>query len=140
MEPNYYKLNDVKMFADVTDGTAIIIDSSTGIYYGMNSFGTFVYENLQAGSSTGDILSSVKCLPGVPEGFETTFEAFISSLVKFEIMIPYEGGQPRAVVIDPAIAERDEYKPVCTEYKDVQELLFADPIHEVDIDEGWKPE
>ena len=29
---------------------------------------------------------------------------------------------------------------VCKEYKDVQELLFADPIHEVSEEEGWKPE
>ena len=31
-----YQLNEAKMFADVTDGIAIIINSMTGIYYGMN--------------------------------------------------------------------------------------------------------
>ena len=30
--------------------------------------------------------------------------------------------------------------PTCNEYNDVQELLFADPIHEVKEEEGWKPE
>ena len=41
-----YVLNDSKMFADVTDGIAIIINSETGIYYGLNGLGTAVYENL----------------------------------------------------------------------------------------------
>ena len=45
-----YVLNEEKMFADVTDGIAIIINSETGIYYGLNGLGTAVYENLMNGS------------------------------------------------------------------------------------------
>lgn len=140
MESRNYQLNDAKMFADVTDGTAIVINSATGIYYGMNSFGTSIYENLQEGSSTADVLSAALQLPGVPENFETSFEAFIASLVEYEIMVPGEGSSSRPAVLDPAVAKEDDFIPLCTEYQDVQELLFADPIHEVDVDEGWKPE
>ena len=52
-----YVLNDEKMFADITDGIAIIINSETGIYYGMNALGTAVYENLINGASTESILA-----------------------------------------------------------------------------------
>ncbi len=45
-----YVLNDEKMFADVTDGIAIIINSETGIYYGMNELATIVYENIISGA------------------------------------------------------------------------------------------
>lgn len=55
-----YVLNEEKMFADVTDGIAIIINSETGIYYGLNGFGTAVYENLMNGSSVAEILSALK--------------------------------------------------------------------------------
>ena len=55
MEAQNYQLNEAKMFADVNEGTAIVINSITGIYYGMNKFGTAVFENLQAGSSTREI-------------------------------------------------------------------------------------
>ena len=57
----------------------------------------------------------------------------------YEIMIPGEVSS-RPAEIDPEVAKADDFIPVCTEYQDVQELLFADPIHEVDVDEGWKPE
>lgn len=140
MESRNYQLNDAKMFADVTDGTAIIINSATGIYYGMNGLGTAIYENLQAGSSTGDVLAAVLQLPGVPDGFEAGFESFIASLVEYEIMVPCEEAPSKTPQIDLEVAKGDEFIPVCTEYQDVQELLFADPIHEVDVDEGWKPE
>lgn len=140
MESRNYQLDEARMFADITDGTAIIINSTTGIYYGLNEFGTAIYENLLEGSSTGEILSAVKAIPGVPDRFDSLFESFIASLVGFEIVIPVEGKEPRAAVIDPEIARKDDFVPLCNEYKDVQELLFADPIHEVDVDEGWKPE
>ncbi|MBR5175516.1 MAG: PqqD family protein [Bacteroidales bacterium] len=140
MESRNYQLNDAKMFADITDGTAIVINSATGMYYGMNGFGTAIYENLQEGSSTGDVLSAAIQLPGIPDGFEAALEKFIASLVEFEIIVPKEETSSRPAVIDPAIAEESDFIPVCTAYQDVQELLFADPIHDVDVDEGWKPE
>ena len=37
-----YALNESKMFMDIEDGVAIIINSETGIYYGFNAFGTSV--------------------------------------------------------------------------------------------------
>ena len=136
----HYQLNDAKLFADVNEGTAIVINSLTGIYYGMNGFGTCIYENLQAGAAVQDILAAAKALPGAPQDLDTAFGQFIDSLVEFEIVVPAEGISPAMPAIDPEIAKADDFKPVCTEYQDVQELLFADPIHEVDIDEGWKPE
>ena len=38
-----YTLNNDKMFVDITDGIAIVINSETGIYYGMNALGTNVF-------------------------------------------------------------------------------------------------
>lgn len=140
MEAQNYQLNEAKMFADVNEGTAIVINSITGIYYGMNKFGTAVFENLQAGSSTREILDAVKAIPGSGENLEEVLEAFVQTLLGFDIVIPVSGGSPRNAEIDPEVAKEDGFVPECTEYRDVQELLFADPIHEVDVDEGWKPE
>ncbi len=140
MEKQHYQLNEAKMFADVTDGTAIVIDSTTGIYYGMNGFGTNIYECLQAGSNTSDILAAVKTLPGVPQDFDSVFESFINTLAGYEIIVPKEEASAALPVIDPEVAKADAFLPECTAYQDVQELLYADPIHEVDAEEGWKPE
>ena len=63
MESKNYQLNEAKMFADVTDGIAIIINAVTGIYYGMNGYGTGIFSSLLSGASTTDVLAAAKALP-----------------------------------------------------------------------------
>ena len=139
MESRNYRLNESKMFADVTDGIAIIINATTGIYYGMNGYGTGIFSNLLAGSSTADVLAAAKALPGAPANVEENLEDFLQTLLDFEIVIP-AGQSSREASLVAKDAAFDQFVPVCKEYKDVQELLFADPIHEVSEEEGWKPE
>ena len=134
-----YVLNEEKMFADVTDGIAIIINSETGIYYGMNGFGTTVYENIVNGASVEDILIAIKALPGVPSDIDANYELFIKAMVDNALII--KGNASSAdVKIDVEIAEADHYILEIKEYNDAQELLLADPIHEVKEEEGWSPE
>ena len=134
-----YALNEAEMFADITDGTTIIINSMTGIYYGLNGFGTSIFENLLAGSSVEDILSAAKALPEAPQQMEACLDTFLHSLAEFRIILPApEASRPAS--LDEKAAAADCFKPECNEYRDVQELLYADPIHEVEEDKGWMPE
>lgn len=130
-----YKLNDGKMFADITDGIAIIINSETGIYYGMNAFGTQVYENLANGVSTDKILEKLKEF-GVEELF---FNAFVDALIEKEILLTVSDTGAE-VNLDLQVAKEDKFTLKLKEYNDAQELLLADPIHEVKEDKGWSPE
>ena len=130
-----YALNENKMFADITDGIAIIINSDTGIYYGMNAFGTQVYENIANGVSTEKIWETIKAF-GTDE---ENYKAFIGALLEKEILLP--GSDSGAGVnIDANIAKEDNFILELKEYNDAQELLLADPIHEVKEEEGWSPE
>ncbi len=130
-----YMLNEAKMFADVTDGIAIIINSETGIYYGMNAYGTLVYENLANGIDSEKVWEAVKPL-GTQE---VNYKAFISAMLEKGILI--EGASSNADVnIDMNIAKKDKYELILKEYNDAQELLLADPIHEVKEEKGWSPE
>ena len=83
-----YQLNDAKMFADISDGMAIVINSSTGIYYGMNGFGTSIFQSLISGSPVGEIIKTVSSIPGAPEDFPDKLNAFVNTLSEFEIVIP----------------------------------------------------
>ena len=134
-----YVLNEEKMFADVTDGIAIIINSETGIYYGLNAFGTNIYENIVNGASTDDNLAAIKSVTGCPSDIEEKFNSFIKSMIDFEVII--EGDANSAEVqIDENAANEDSFEMSINEYNDAQEMLLTDPIHEVKEDEGWTPE
>lgn len=130
-----YQLNENKMFADITDGIAIIINSETGIYYGMNAFGTQVYENLANGVSTEKLMDKIKSLGGDEENFK----AFIDAMIEKEILLSASDSGAE-VELDENIAKEDNFILELKEYNDAQELLLADPIHEVKEEEGWSPE
>ena len=135
-----YQLNEAKMFADVTDGIAIIINSVTGIYYGMNGLGTGIFDSFLKGSSEADVLKAFKDLPGAPADCDIRLKTFVDTLKGFEIIVPASRESSVPVTLCAKDAQFDAFTPTCNEYSDVQELLFADPIHEVKEDEGWKPE
>ena len=134
----HYVLNDTKMFADITDGIAIVINSDTGIYYGMNGFGTAVFQALMQGASTEDLLATAKGLAGAPADMEARFNAFINEIKAKELVV--EGQGAGSATIDAAIAATDNFELLVKEYSDAQEMLLADPIHEVKEATGWTPE
>lgn len=134
-----YALNEEKMFADITDGIAIIINSDTGVYYGMNPLGTAVFEKLISGSDSENILKALQKLPNVPNDISAKLEKFISDLAANGLIIPAIGNQAE-VAFDADISAEDDFEMSLNEYSDAQELLMADPIHEIKEDTGWTPE
>jgi hypothetical protein len=133
-----YVLNDEKMFSDIADGIAVVINSETGIYYGMNGFGTIVFENILGGAGTEDILTEIRKMPEAPHDVEARLTAFVAVLVEKELV--KEGQAEGTVSLDAEIAKNDGFALEVKEYDDAQELLLADPIHEVKEDTGWAPE
>lgn len=134
-----YVLNQAKMFSDIADGIAIVINSETGIYYGMNGFGTQVFDSLLSGAPTEAVLAALKALPGAPEDMESRLNAFVDELKNFEVIIEGGNGAGEAK-IDGETATTDEFTLTVQEFNDAQELLLADPIHEVKEDTGWQPD
>jgi hypothetical protein len=135
-----YVLNEEKMFSDIADGIAIVINSETGIYYGMNGFGTNIFENLLNGVRTEDLLDAIKKLPEAPEDIQTRLDAFIAIMLDKELIFEGNVLKSGVVNIDNDSAMADSFVMEVKEYDDAQELLLADPIHDVKEETGWHPE
>ncbi len=135
-----YVLNEAKMFTDITDGIAIIINSETGIYYGLNAFATNVYENIVRGVSIEDIKEELKNINSDNNAILDNFEAFIKVMAEKEILILSSEDKNETAQIDKNSAKEDNFILELKEYNDAQELLLADPIHEVKDETGWTPE
>jgi hypothetical protein len=134
-----YVLNDAKMFSDIADGIAIVINSETGIYYGMNGFGTAVFENILNGASTEEIFETARKFPDAPEDLRARLEGFVAIMLEKELILEGKsGGVPASLT--PETAQTDAFVLEIKEYDDAQELLLADPIHEVKEDKGWAPD
>ena len=138
-----YVLNQSKMFADITDGIAIVINSETGIYYGMNMFGSAVFENLIKGVPQENIVAALKNLPDAPADMEEKVNTFVASLVGNELILKSDApgaNSSSALSFPQEMVSKDNFVPEVREYSDAQELLLADPIHEVKEETGWSPE
>jgi len=134
----YYALNDVKMYADITESMAIIINSETGVYYGLNELGTEVFSTLLNGAPSETVIEKLKTWI---DNAEEQFSQFMDFLLKNEIILPSNNGNDSAKIeINESTAKSCDYKLKAEEYLDAQELLLADPIHEVKEEEGWSPE
>ena len=105
----------------------------------MNGLGTNVFENVAKGIAIEKIATALKGLAGAPADVETRLNAFVGALKEKEIVIEgAENGEDAN--IDEAVAKEDEFELSVNEYDDAQEMLLADPIHEVKEDTGWTPE
>jgi hypothetical protein len=133
-----YEVNK-KMFCDIADDFAIVIDSDTGIYYGINNFGTSVFENLIKGSTVADVLDELNKIPGVPADIEQRLTTFIEKLREKKIIVDNGKTAKNEISINPELAIKDEFIFEVTGYADAQELLLADPIHDVEEALGWQP-
>lgn len=133
-----YTLNEETMFCDIADGVAIVINSETGIYYGMNEFGTSALENILNGVAVEKVLAAMQSIPGAPADMPQRLKEFVAILVSKKIVLPHEGIDAQAS-IDAKAAQENAFALEVKEYDDAQELLLADPIHEVKEAEGWQP-
>lgn len=131
-----YKLNSEKMFYDVAEGMGVVIDFTTGCLYNFNELGTAIFDRINVGGDTDNILEMIKKTSGCPEDIEETYQEFINTLIEKQILIETPGDCSDV----ETFTERDfaeSKKPVVEEFNDVQDLILADPIHDVDPNTGW---
>lgn len=131
-----FKLNEEKMFYDMAEGQAIIINFTTGMYYGTSSLGSAVLDALLGGASVDAVMVAVKALPGCPDDIDASMTAFVNALQEKDVLIPGETNPDATVAID-ASALTDGFLLSVDEFTEVQDLIMADPVHDVDVEQGW---
>jgi len=131
-----YKLNEEKMFYDMADGQAVVINFETGMYYGTSSLASAVLDLLMKNADPSKVLDAVKALDGCPADIDASFKAFIDELIAKAIIVESGSSDDVDISIDAA-ALADGFALTLNEFSEVQDLLLADPIHDVDVDAGW---
>jgi hypothetical protein len=130
-----YRINDEKMFFDIADGQAVVINFVTGMYYGTSTLGSAVLDKLVNGASVEKILAALNAADGCPSDISAKLDAFIKALSDKEIIVSGDTDD-QDVNFDKA-AFADGFDMTLDEFAEVQDLLLADPIHDVDVEEGW---
>jgi len=132
-----YRLNEEKMYLDYAEGMSIVIDFTSGGYFGFSSLGSLIVDKLAHGVSLEDVFSSVSVLQKCPDSFKKDLDDFANLLIDREILKEDANTVSTGAfkVEDAALADGFELK--CIENTELQDLIMADPVHDVDPSAGW---
>jgi hypothetical protein len=121
--------NDQDVAAKVLEGEAIIINLSNGIYYSMENVGAFIWEQIDAGHSLGEIVATLTAKYDVSaQQARADVERLAGELVDEGIVQPTQDDgssrdRPRAVG-DTGLPYDS---PRLEIYRDIGHLLALDP-------------
>ncbi len=132
-----YALNMPRMFYDVSENHAIIIDSGTGSYFTLNVLASRVFECLVRGASPEELAAALSPVPGCPADLRERLQAFCDRLVEEDIL-----NTDSSETFDGETGAGADWFEEGTEFKmdrfdDMADLIAADPIHDVDENMGW---
>lgn len=131
-----YRLNEPKAVSETLDGEAIAINLETGSYYSMNPPGSAFWELILSGCSVRQIVDSAEQRYDADrETLGKSIGEFLQLLIHANLIVSsgeFEADKPIALH-----SSKEAYvAPTIEQYDDMQEMLLADPIHDVEA-AGW---
>ncbi|MBU3670871.1 MAG: hypothetical protein FGM17_09160 [Polynucleobacter sp.] len=128
-----YQLKSPPCIAELVDGEYVVINLDSGKYYNIVGVGAEVFKSLTEGVKVSSLLES--CCGNA--AFAKALHDFIELAVSENLLKEVDSLQSTDVPL-PIIDLSSGLESLSINvYTDMQELLGLDPIHEVDVDQGW---
>jgi len=133
-----FSIRSQQVINETLDNETIIINLETGVYYSLNPLGTLVWKAINSKLSFELICKQLKEKYPEEVNFEGVVEKYITFLELEQLIEKTDSSEPNLQEYELILkSELSPYAPPAIEkYEDMQEMLLADPIHEVEED-GW---
>lgn len=129
-QPDVYAVASKDIVFESFDGEAVVLDLSTGKYFGFSDSGSGVWQALSSGVSAGALAET-----GAIASAELT--NFIARLLDFGLLAPADTA-PNPLPVDLLSQLAAAREPLVVEvHDDLADLIVVDPIHEVEEPLGW---
>jgi hypothetical protein len=136
-----YRINHPAVIAEVLDGEAIIVNLDSGAYYSLRDSGCAIWTLLTQQCTPVETVATIQThYVGDADDIQSGVDALLVELLAESLLVPAEGAQPNAPVLDmgsPSSGAPPFTPPLLEKFTDMADLLLLDPIHEVDVNEGW---
>ena len=134
-----YRVSGPRVIFENIEGELILVHMERGTYYSTDEVGAHLWSLVQAQSSLAEICESLEArYDAPPEVILNAVTAFMSRLVEEELVVtgePLPNGQHEP--LPPAAGDRKPFTPPTLQsYRDMQDMLSLDPIHDVEA-AGW---
>lgn len=127
-----YTINSPDVVAEDFNGHIVILNLANGHYFALSGIATPIWSLLVAGRTPESVLASIEAKR--PDLSDSTL-AFVGRLIELNLLRPHaeETGGPMDAIDQAWPGEA----PQIEVFDDLAELIFADPIHDVDERVGW---
>ncbi len=133
-----YRINEPSVVCENIDGEVVIIHMETGAYYTTTGSGALIWQFIEQSASVRQVAEAVTAeYQGDPMSITFAIAPFIMQLVDQHLIVPLKGAALPQLVVTPRADKPAFIEPKLEVYRDMQNLLMVDPIHEVDNDLGW---
>jgi hypothetical protein len=123
---------------ETIDDEVVVVNLSTGTYYSLDGVGVHVWEWIDGRRSADDLVRIARVhFAGEGDAVAQSVRRFLAEL-REEGLVAAEaaetGGSPDPA---PPVGTVAFAEPAVQKYTDMEALLLADPIHDVDESAGW---
>jgi hypothetical protein len=138
VETNWFRINSPSVIFETMDNEVIIINLDQGYYYSLNGLGADIWKMINQDLAQETISTAIsshflQSLANVSLCIQPFFDKLLKeNLIKAQ-------NRPENADLDSAhvFHSKSTYEPIALQkYDDMKNLLFLDPIHEVD-ELGW---
>lgn len=115
----------------------VIINLDSGTYYSLSGSGGAVWTALEGGARVDDLVTAVLARYDAPAAtVEQDVRSLVERLLSEQLVCPDDGRPRLEAALWPVVGKQPYRPPELSSFKDMQELLRLDPVHDVD-ETGW---
>jgi hypothetical protein len=135
-ELSFFRIDSNRFAHETVDDEVILIDMDEGNYFSMRESAAAIWQLLEQGRSSTEIVSELERATGVDSRqIQPEVNALLDQLIK-ERIVCLEPGSNQQDSDQIAISITEYSTPKLEKFTEMQDLLTLDPIHEVD-ETGW---
>lgn len=133
-----FRINSPSVIFETMDNEVIIINLDVGYYYSLHGLGANIWTLIDQHVPLEKINSAIAThFQQSLEDVASCIKPFFDKLLKENLIAPQEQSEISNIDYLNEFHPNTIYEiPVLKKYDDMQNLLFLDPIHEVD-EQGW---
>ena len=133
-----YRVDTENIMHETIDGEVVIVNLETGTYYAFDGAGEFIWDRLSGHGASVEQLADAACASylGSTEDISAGVSRFFNALQKEQMLVSTDSATDTVTPAADQAAAVEFQLPKLNIYTDMEALLLADPIHEVESD-GW---
>jgi hypothetical protein len=138
MSYDVYRVNRPRVIYENIDGELILVHMERGAYYTTDEAGALLWNLIESRCTVSEMREALESqFEATPQEIEAATTSFLAQLVAEDLVSREDAAADRTPARHPLPIAKRAFRPPCLQtYRDMQDMLSLDPIHDVEA-AGW---